>query len=439
MARTTRSQTGPGKDSDKSRGQEAAPGEHLTAAESSPEAETTAVADEALDPPMDPVAEDPEPVTEPLPAPSAPGEVMDPPVDPLGGGAPAADTSARETVEPLLAPPSEESTRGAPVAAAPAGRGIGALVLGGVLAAGLGAAAVLVALPSGWRGGAVDPALVQRIAALETRGAGLGESQVQALLDDRLPGDLAARLAALEAAPLDPGLADRLSALESAPGGVSPAVLEAALAGMDARLQALESGLQAQVAAAVDNALREARAAIESQAGGLAEREEDIAAAQARLAARAALAEVIAASESGVAVPGALALLPADPALAPFGEGLVTLARLQADYAPAARAALAAEPPAEGATIGERMASFLRAQTGARSLAPREGDDADAVLSRAEAALRAADLPGALTELDALSPTAAAPLAEWRAQAEQRLAALAALAGVQAQLERDGE
>ncbi len=122
-----------------------------------------------------------------------------------------------------------------------------------------------------------------------------------------------------------------------------------------------------------------------------------------------------------------------------MGDGLVTQARLQDGFAPAARAALAAVLPPTDASTLDRALGFLRSQTGARSLAPRDGDDADAVLSRAEAALRAGDLQAALTEVDILTGAAAMAMADWRAQAETRLAALAALADLETQMNRDGE
>jgi hypothetical protein len=84
-----------------------------------------------------------------------------------------------------------------------------------------------------------------------------------------------------------------------------------------------------------------------------------------------------------------------------------------------------------------RITAFLRAQTGARSLTPREGNDPDAILSRAEAALREGDLVATLAELDALPAEGAARLAEWRAQAEARLAASQAVAELVASLGGD--
>jgi hypothetical protein len=111
------------------------------------------------------------------------------------------------------------------------------------------------------------------------------------------------------------------------------------------------------------------------------------------------------------------------------------MAQVQAGFPAAARAALAASvQPDPEAALGDRMLAFLRAQTGARALTPRDGADPDAILSRAEAAMRAGDLDSALAELDSLPPDAAAALAGWRAGAETRAAAVAALADLAAGL-----
>ena len=63
-----------------------------------------------------------------------------------------------------------------------------------------------------------------------------------------------------------------------------------------------------------------------------------------------------------------------------------------------------------------------------RVVEPREGDDVDAILSRAEAALRGGDIDSALAELGALPAVAAEKLTDWRARAEARAAALAGAA-----------
>jgi len=69
-------------------------------------------------------------------------------------------------------------------------------------------------------------------------------------------------------------------------------------------------------------------------------------------------------------------------------------------------------------------------QTGVRSLEPREGNDPDAVLSRAEAAVRAGDLGAALDEITALPDPGQAALADWAATAQTRADALGAMADV---------
>ena len=92
--------------------------------------------------------------------------------------------------------------------------------------------------------------------------------------------------------------------------------------------------------------------------------------------------------------------------------------RSRAEALGAARAAGGAEPGLGG---------FARSLLGARSIEPREGDSADAVLSRAEAALRDGDLQTALTEIEALPPEARAVMDEWVARARIRLDAQAAL------------
>ena len=59
-------------------------------------------------------------------------------------------------------------------------------------------------------------------------------------------------------------------------------------------------------------------------------------------------------------------------------------------------------------------------------MAPREGDDPDAILSRAEAALIAGDVPTALKELDALPEAAQSALVDWVSKARTRQAAIEA-------------
>lgn len=106
--------------------------------------------------------------------------------------------------------------------------------------------------------------------------------------------------------------------------------------------------------------------------------------------------------------------------------GVLPLTSLQTQFPDNARLALAAAR-ATGAQPGEDgFAGFLRKQLGARSVAPREGDDPDAVLSRAEAAMREGRLTQALEELDGLPPEIQSAMQGWLDTARSRAAAVAA-------------
>ena len=61
-----------------------------------------------------------------------------------------------------------------------------------------------------------------------------------------------------------------------------------------------------------------------------------------------------------------------------------------------------------------------------RSLDPQEGDSPDAILSRAEAALRDGRLTDALAEIGSLPEQGRAELSDWVARAEMRQTAVAA-------------
>ncbi|WBU57213.1 COG4223 family protein [Paracoccus sediminicola] len=121
---------------------------------------------------------------------------------------------------------------------------------------------------------------------------------------------------------------------------------------------------------------------------------------------------------SGVEVPEPLAQ-----------EDLPTLDQVQIGFDAASRAALRASLQAgdgNGGAMGA-VGNFLRMQTGARSVEPREGNSADAILSRAGALVEQGDLSTALEELQALPDAGQEAMADWRAQAEAYLAAEAAL------------
>ena len=106
--------------------------------------------------------------------------------------------------------------------------------------------------------------------------------------------------------------------------------------------------------------------------------------------------------------------------------GVVTLINLQTRFPDAARTALSVARADGTDEAAGGVSSFLRRQLGARSVAPREGSGPDAVLSRAEAAVRDGELADALSELDTLPENAKAAMQDWLADARARQAADAA-------------
>ena len=266
------------------------------------------------------------------------------------------------------------------------------------------------------------------VAALETGQAGL-ESGLQRGIDD-----LATRLGTLEAAPSvdQSGLAtleQRLQVIEALPpgGDASTAALAAKLADLEQRLAALPAGGAG--TAEVDAALARL-AEVEAEAKARAAEAEAAAAATAQARALEVLA---AAAASGAGFEAELAEVTnpdLQAALAPHVAGVASLAQLQSDFPAAARVALQlARASDTEAGWGVRFVDFLGAQTGARSLTPREGTKPDAVLSRAEFALGEGRLADTLAELGTLDPTVQAPFADWVAAARARMAVDAALAG----------
>jgi hypothetical protein len=376
----------------------------------------------------------PEAATEPeAPAPATPAPA------PEGDGAPADPAPVDPPVEQTTAAPPASATETAapPPITAPRRAGFAPLLLGGVLAAALGAGAALYVFPDGLgQNGAIDTEL----AALDARMA-QALSQMESRLEDRLPADLAPeiaslahRLNALEAAPGTEGLVQDLAAqLDAMEGRVSvlqpPADLEASV--QAAAEAAIQAALETRIDAAISAALSETLSAQDDRAAQIEAAEAQLARNRDLFERRSALAELNAAAQSGAPAPDALERLSAlgieTSALAALSSGLPTLAILQSGYAPAARAALAAAPLPDANDPVGRLTGFLRGVTNARSLAPREGEDTDAILSRAEALLRLGDLDGAIAEIDTLPEGPTMAMAEWRTMAEIRRDTLAAL------------
>lgn len=331
-----------------------------------------------------------------------------------------------------LAAPETPETPVPPAPAAPRKSSAMPLIAGGVLAAMIGFGAAQV-LPNGWFGDKtlqtqldaqtseltelkaaiaelaaapapqVDTALIERLTAVETTLAAPGSALAP----------LIARLDALD---------QTITTLQSRPatGGTTD---PAALAALQTQIDALKSGgisatALAEATAAIDAKLAEAEAKIAAVKA-------DAEAIAATAAKRAALHQMQAALDSGAPYTSALADL-ADMTMPPLladhaASGLPSLQSLRQTFPDAARAALEAALKANvGESWTDRVTAFLRGQTGARSLTPREGNDPDAVLSRAEAALAAGDLTTALAEVAALPPEGQTAMTDWLARAQLR-------------------
>ncbi|MEP1767216.1 MAG: hypothetical protein ABJJ53_11335 [Sulfitobacter sp.] len=211
----------------------------------------------------------------------------------------------------------------------------------------------------------------------------------------------------------------RIATLEERPARVVPEGGDAA-AVYAAELEALQSSVQQQ------------RNEIEALLNNAKSVEQATADAAMAASANAAITKIVSAIDAGQPFSDPLATLAdldlgeIDPALTAGAEGVATLSSLQADFADQARTALAIAR-ASGVEEGQQgIGGFLTRALGARSVAPRDGDDPDAVLSRAEAAIKAGDLNATLTELDTLPEEAQAAIADWRAAADARVAARAA-------------
>ncbi|MDA5092917.1 hypothetical protein O2N63_02360 [Aliiroseovarius sp. KMU-50] len=271
----------------------------------------------------------------------------------------------------------------------------------------------------------------------------------------------AERLSAIEASGQEHAIA--LAALESddslnvARGEISGefAQLRTQLEAMSATLSDLEnrlhtveklpqgSGMEAAAAAAsaYERELQQMRQMLDAELAKITSAKEDAAtleesAAEAAKAAgaRAALARVLAALDTGRPYGDALfdltqqAEVETPAALSAHAEnGVPTLANLQAGFPEAARAALdvSIRSAVEAGEI-DRVSAFLRLQLGTRSLSPKEGNDPDAILSRAEAALKSGQIGAALDELATMPEAGQPALAAWVADATARKDALAA-------------
>jgi hypothetical protein len=253
-------------------------------------------------------------------------------------------------------------------------------------------------------------AQADRIAALETAEAPVAPVANTEEITAQLSG-IEDQLAALQ---------DRLTTVEKQPVGEGAST--AAISAYERDLAALQSSVEAQKAE-IEALLNNAKTVEEATAD---------AARQATL--QNALAQVTAAVNAGAPFDGPLAQLEAggmadvpDALNALSQTGVVTLINLQTRFPDAARAALTDARVAGAEDAEGGLGGFLRRQLGARSVAPREGSDPDAVLSRAEDAVRNGRLGDALSELDALPDPSKDAMQGWLTDARARHDAMQAI------------
>lgn len=315
------------------------------------------------------------------------------------------------------------------------------LVLGGGIAAGLGYIAAFFYF--GQPGTDVEAMLAReadRISALEAQVAGLPTEQpdlspILTRIDgaEAAQAELAERLDTVTAE-LDGQIAafdDRLNAVERMPDE-DGTLAETAIASWERELDALREQFarqEAEMVALTEQAqedLEAARAEAEAVERSAAEATQEA-------VARSALSRIQAAIDTGSAFDAALSELQTagievPPTLADLAaDGVPTIAALREDYPAAARSALSIARAEGLADDGANpLAAFFRDQLDVRSVVPREGDDPDAILSRAEAALFENRLADALAEIETLPEPVRAEMSGWIASANARADALAA-------------
>ncbi len=399
-----------------------------------------------------------------------------PMADKAGSPTPTPAATAPKAAEPagtgFANAPKPSQPAPAPI---PTRGGFWPLALGGAVAAGLGAFAmyaVLPALPEAWRPAQTEAPQIDAdaIRADAVQAAQAAADQAAAGAEEQI----ATASARLDAAQAEIGaLRDEIEALKSAPAGTATGDNGAAIAELRQFIQAQAAEIQAQggriqelaqrpmpdgtqAFAALRTEAQSIVADLRTQAEGIVgdvraqaqDAGQQIAAArtqaqalmaEAESAARraqgqGALASLQAAIQTGAPVAAPVAALNEAGVSVPqaIASGQVPqLDNLRAGFPDAARSALAAatQAEAEGQGMMSRFGSFLKVQTGARTVGgPREGTDPDAVLSRAEAALASGDVAGSLAEVAALPAAGREAMADWVAQAQAWVAAQEAVA-----------
>ncbi|SLN62921.1 hypothetical protein ROA7450_03279 [Roseovarius albus] len=323
-----------------------------------------------------------------------------------------------EALEPVLSEASapEPVSVGEPPENEPRKSGFFPAVFGGVIAAGIGFAASLYLFPDWGRSDQVADDRVPQLEALIAKHSEAIDALQKKGADTVMPDLSGLQTAHDELGASVSGLVKRLEQVETNLEGLASL--------------ASGSGADADALMALQDQMTQQRTEIEAMLGQAQGME-----AEAKLAAqRAALGQIQIAMDTGAAFSTPVSELSAAGVAVPkdlsqfSGDGVKSLAELQESFPELAREALRIARSTAGEDNGSKgVGALLRSALGARSLEPQEGDSADAVLSRAEAALREERLHDVLSELQALPEPALVILTDWSGDVAQRLAAISAL------------
>tara|TARA_R110002020_G_scaffold22372_32_gene75460 strand:- start:5346 stop:6935 length:1590 start_codon:yes stop_codon:yes gene_type:complete len=349
------------------------------------------------------------------------------------------------------------------------------LVLGGVIAAAIGFAAgstglLNSVLPSSVQDerdsaaaqtsselAALKSETEQQAKDLEALKAQLAESPAPADSPDvdalkSTTDTLSTKLAALEKSVADltsqtGPLADRVTRIEQNPSG--DAATQAATESFKAELAKLSEAIQTQKAT-LDKQIAEQETQMKSFA---ADQDQKIQALVAEAKAAEAKAQELEAAASAAAQRSEMRAVVADIGIAlndgspyadlvakltagdvdvpdalatPADGGVPTLSSLRDSFPQTARDALAAVRQGESGGLQ----AFLDRQLQVRTIEPKEGNSADAILSRAQAAISAGELEKAVTLVGSLSEPAKSAVQSWETAAQTRLAAVQANASL---------
>lgn len=270
-------------------------------------------------------------------------------------------------------------------------------------------------------------------------GAGMGAAASHAPPFDRFAGESRAPAPAA----LDPALAQRLAAMEARWRAIETATGGGDAAAITARmleLQALVDGLEDRIGDADLVAIARQVAALQSDTDSIRAQSESAA-----IAARAAFAVAAAAEAARASGPFEQAyatletILPGDPnvlALAPLAKtGAPSRQELKEQFASMEdKIVRAARISASGAGFWGRVQSFLAQFVTVRRTG--EGDTPTGMVERASARLDNDDVAGAVAELSRLTGPAAQVSGPWLQRARARLEIDARLAAIRAELSR---